>query len=162
MYKTRTRTELRRLAELLACDLETRVLATQMIQFYSTEEKRMLTSEENLTAMLLKWQPGEQTQFHSHGKSIGVFRVLAGTICEETLEDYYVAAKDFDSTETSTFATGAVHRLTCISRVPAISLHIYANAPGGLDEITEYQTDPNGNLLLPGGKPVIARIRKMG
>lgn len=124
-------------------------------------EKTVLVATSNLTAILFAWKPGEQTEYHSHGKSLGLVLPLIGQLQEDLYEKGERISRNLKPGTASILEQGAIHRLWNCKLSPAISLHLYANAPGGLETVEEYQQDEDNELLLQDGTPVLSRIRAM-
>ena len=144
---------LRLLAESMASTLEVRILTMRLGLFCAKEEKAVVQRDDVLLAVLMRWEPGERTDFHSHGDSIGVLRVLVGKMHEETWNGERVETQTLNASDSSDFAAGDIHRLTCTSAGRTVTLHLYANAPRGLQKMTRYATDAADALLLIKGHP---------
>lgn len=89
---------------------------------------------------LLSWLPGQGTGLHDHGRSSGVFCVLAGTLSERSLNRSGSSRRALRPDSQRVFAPGYLHEVSNDSLEPAVSLHVYFP---GLTEMTPYPAQPS-------------------
>ena len=97
-----------------------------------------LATERDAEVWVLSWLPGQGTDLHDHGGSVGAFLVVSGTLTERTLggrpprlrEDRYGAGQG------RSFGRHHIHQVTNTGTEPAVSLHVYSPA---LREMTRYR-----------------------
>jgi mannose-6-phosphate isomerase-like protein (cupin superfamily) len=108
-----------------------------------------LATEPHGEVWILTWLPGQGTDLHDHGGSVGAFVVISGALTEHTLvadprsrspratEHLYVAGRG------RSFGRYHIHQITNTGTEPAVSLHVYSPA---LLEMTRYRIE-DGQLV---------------
>lgn len=74
---------------------------------------------------LLSWLPGQGSGRHDHGRSHGVFTVLAGELTERSGAGRTAARRVLSPGRLRVFAPGYVHEVVNAALEPAVSLHLY-------------------------------------
>jgi predicted metal-dependent enzyme (double-stranded beta helix superfamily) len=100
-----------------------------------------IASEADHEVWLLTWLPGQGTDLHDHGGSVGAFHVLSGTLTEDTVQatdpaSPRITARELGEGAGRRFGSRHIHRITNGSGRPAISLHVYGPA---LTTMTRYR-----------------------
>ncbi len=144
-------------AILLASSPIVQIMAVRLLCI--KKDKMTIFKLGHIAAILIKWAPDERTEFHTHGESVGALRVMSGRIKEEIVLKGTVRRREIPADSCSTFERGDIHRLTCVSQRPTVTLHLYSNDEGGLKAITEYETDFSGELLFSNAAPIEALTR---
>ncbi|MFJ8578169.1 cysteine dioxygenase [Micromonospora sp. NPDC093277] len=99
----------------------------------------------------LSWLPGQGTDLHDHGGSSGAFRVVVGTLTEETVRDGRLRPHRLDAGAGRRFGARHVHVVTNRGDRPAVSVHVYRPA---LRHMTRYR--------LVAGQLVVADVARAG
>ena len=106
-----------------------------------------LAESDGFEIWLLTWLPGQGTELHDHGGSAGAFTIVSGLLTEETLVDAtgrpVLQGRAYAQGEGRAFGPYHVHRITNLSRGPAVSVHVYGPA---LRSMTRYRIE-NEELL---------------
>ena len=81
--------------------------------------------------LLLAWLPGQATDVHAHGGSVGAVRLLVGTLEERRYAlspDGYVERGRWLYRAPAVLREGrsTVHRVAAVGPGPALSLHVYS------------------------------------
>ncbi|WFE99156.1 cysteine dioxygenase family protein [Micromonospora sp. WMMD964] len=76
----------------------------------------------------LSWLPGQGTDLHDHGGSAGAFRVVGGTLIEETVSAGRLRPRLLPTDAGRRFGPRHVHRVTNQGPDPAVSVHVYRPA----------------------------------
>ena len=100
-----------------------------------------LATEDDHEAWLLTSLPGQGTDLHDHGGSVGAFHVLSGTLTEDTVQatdpaSPRITARELGEGAGRRFGSQHIHRITNVSGRPAISIHVYGPA---LTTMTRYR-----------------------
>jgi hypothetical protein len=109
-----------------------------------------LATEPHGEVWILTWLPGQGTELHDHGGSVGAFLVVSGALTERTLvadpPNRSPRATDhlYDAGHGRSFGRYHIHQITNIGHEPAVSLHVYSPA---LREMTRYHVE-NGQLVV--------------
>ncbi len=154
-----TSEQLKNFTILLASSPIVQIFAVRLL--CSKRDRMKLFKLKHITASLYRWDPDEQTEFHTHGEAVGALGVLSGRMKEETLRKDVVLSRVIDADQSSSFDLGVCHRLTCVSQRPAVTLNIYSNDEGGIKEITTFEVNNEGKLLFRDGNPVPVASRRM-
>jgi predicted metal-dependent enzyme (double-stranded beta helix superfamily) len=141
--KTRARRNLVQIATRLAeqTELWEPLVAYDPISRYYAR----LAAEPDFEAWLLTWVPGQGTDWHDHGGSVGAFVVVRGELTERhaTVNPLAPPRIEPESRELSegslrAFGTKHIHQVTNLGIEPAVSVHVYAPS---LVEMTTYAED---------------------
>lgn len=89
-------------------------------------------------AWLLSWLPGQGSGRHDHGRSSGVYTVLAGALTERTAGTAGAGERTLLPGPLRVFAPGFVHEVVNAGLEPAVSLHVYFP---GLTEMPQHGPD---------------------
>ncbi|MFG2049854.1 cysteine dioxygenase [Micromonospora sp. NPDC048935] len=76
----------------------------------------------------LSWLPGQGTDLHDHGGSAGAFRVVHGTLTEETVSSGRLHPRLLAAGVGRRFGPRHVHQVTNQGAMPAVSVHVYRPA----------------------------------
>ncbi|MEO3771256.1 cysteine dioxygenase family protein [Micromonospora sp. B9E7] len=88
---------------------------------------RLAVSDEH-EVWALSWLPGQGTDLHDHGGSSGAFRVVSGTLTEETVTAGRLRPRLLPAGAGRRFGPRHVHRVTNQGPDPAVSVHVYRPA----------------------------------
>ncbi|HEX2130302.1 MAG TPA: cysteine dioxygenase family protein [Actinophytocola sp.] len=72
---------------------------------------------------LLSWLPGQATEPHDHGPSVGAFTIVSGELTEHVLRDG--STRRLAAGQSRVFAPGYAHEVRNEGPDPAVSLHVY-------------------------------------
>jgi hypothetical protein len=109
-----------------------------------------LASEPHGEVWILSWLPGQGTDLHDHGGSVGAFLVVSGVLTEHTLaagpqsRPPQAGHRLYDAGQGRSFGQRHIHQITNTGTGPAVSLHVYSPA---LREMTRYQI-ADGQLVV--------------
>jgi hypothetical protein len=87
---------------------------------------------------LLTWLPGQGTDLHDHGGSVGAFVVVSGELTEETVAGGRLRPGLLAAGSGRRFGAHYVHQVTNRGTKPAISVHAYAPS---LTRMTRYHLE---------------------
>ena len=94
--------------------------------------------DEHLSAWLICWMPGQETELHDHAGSAGAVTVISGTILEQRLAPLGDLVGNLHSRgELFDFDGGAVHRVRHHGTAPATTLHAYSPPLTGMGAYVE-------------------------
>jgi len=112
----------------------------------ATRWYRRLARDREYEIWLLSWLPGQRTDFHDHGGSVGAFTVVRGELRERTVSGTgrARAAAVLAAGGVRTFGPRHVHDVENTASVPAVSIHAYSPP---LAEMRRYQLGPAGLVL---------------
>ena len=83
--------------------------------------------DEHLSAWLICWMPGQETELHDHAGSAGAVTVVSGTILEQRLAPLGDLVGNLHSRgELFDFDAGVVHRVRHHGIAPTTTLHAYS------------------------------------
>ncbi|PWR13081.1 cysteine dioxygenase [Micromonospora acroterricola] len=111
---------------------------------------RLATADDH-EVWALSWLPGQGTDLHDHGGSAGAFRVVAGTLTEETVVSGRLRPRPLAAGAGRRFGPRHVHVVTNRGAEPAVSVHVYRPA---LVRMTRY--------LLADGRLRVAEVAEAG
>ena len=107
-----------------------------------------LRSDDELDVWLISWTPGETTELHDHGGSLGALTVLTGALQEFRWTGDGLRHRRLDAGDQAAFPLGWVHDVTWASAetpAPAPTLSVHAYSPP-LTAMSYYQVT-NRNTL---------------
>ena len=127
----RTGGELRALARWLrALELPWRELARRLPLQPGAHARLRLHRCTTWEVLLLGWLPGQASDLHDHGGSVGLVRLLAGRLDESRLGPsrggHVVRRRRVCAPAVLVEGPRTVHRIENLSDAPAVSLHLYA------------------------------------
>lgn len=85
-----------------------------------------LDSTPDLNIWLLSWPAGTHNTWHDHGESAGAFRVVRGTLLEQTLEGSRRKFRTITAGQGRCFAQNHIHQFANARTGTALSVHVYA------------------------------------
>ncbi|MDQ0376806.1 cysteine dioxygenase [Amycolatopsis thermophila] len=115
---------------------------------YDPDERfsALVESRDDEEIWLLGWLPGQQTDLHDHGSSVGAFTVVSGhlaeTVARRSPEGRAVTELHaLSAGQSRVFGPGYVHQVRNDGPDPAISVHVYRSGgrvmrPYHLDPVT--------------------------
>src|SRR5689334_9391176 len=112
---------------------------------------RRLVATGEYEVWLLTWLPGQATDLHDHGGSVGAFTVVSGALTEETVVGGALRPAELPSGRGRRFGARHVHRVSNRGDEPAISVHAYAPS---LKRMTRYE--------LADGRLRVAEVAEAG
>ena len=94
--------------------------------------------DEHLSAWLICWMPGQETELHDHAGSAGAVSVVSGSLLEQRLMPHGNLVGNLCSHgEVFDFGPSVVHRVRHHGIAPATSLHAYSPPLDGMAAYTE-------------------------
>ena len=94
--------------------------------------------DEHLSAWLICWMPGQETELHDHAGSAGAVTVVSGSLLEQRLMPHgNVSATSTRAGRSSTSSPSVVHRVRHHGAAPATSLHAYSPPLDGMGAYVE-------------------------
>jgi hypothetical protein len=85
-----------------------------------------LDSTPDLNIWLLSWPAGTHNDWHDHGESAGAFRVVRGTLLEQTLEGNRREFRTITAGQGGSFEQNHIHQFANVRAGTALSVHVYA------------------------------------
>lgn len=88
-----------------------------------------LRSDDELDVWLISWVPGQTTELHDHGGSLGALTVIAGALQEFRWAGNRLRHRRLDAGDQGSFPLGWVHDVTwapSAAPTPTLSVHAYS------------------------------------
>ncbi|NJQ03827.1 cysteine dioxygenase [Streptomyces zingiberis] len=108
-----------------------------------------LESDEAHEVWLLTWLPGQGTEIHGHGGSVGAFTVVRGELTEyafpPTSQPVHPVARRLPEGGLRAFGRRYIHQVTNEGEEPAVSIHAYSPS---LSAMSYYRHLPDGRLVV--------------
>jgi hypothetical protein len=88
----------------------------------------------NFEVKLLTWEKDQESDWHDHGGSSGVFAVTAGALAERYrgADAVSIASRTFEVGQHGTFGPNHIHDVLHVNGRPAVSVHAYSPPLTGL------------------------------
>jgi predicted metal-dependent enzyme (double-stranded beta helix superfamily) len=105
-----------------------------------------LHSEDELDVWLISWVPGQATELHDHGGSLGALTLISGALHEYRWDGEELRHRRLDAGDQAGFPLGWVHDVTWSpgdqAPAPALSVHAYSPPLTAMSyyEVTERNT----------------------
>ena len=94
--------------------------------------------DEHLSAWLICWMPGQETELHDHAGSAGAVTVVSGSLLEQRLMPHGALVGDLHSHgQVFDFGPSVIHRVRHHGVAPATSLHAYSPPLDGMGAYVE-------------------------
>ncbi|MBO0884097.1 MAG: cysteine dioxygenase family protein [Mycobacterium sp.] len=93
-----------------------------------------LRSDDEMDVWLISWVPGQATELHDHGGSLGALTLLSGSLDEFRWDGKQLRRRRLEAGDQASFPLGWVHDVvwaptgsaTSISAGPTLSVHAYS------------------------------------
>lgn len=115
------------------------------VTHHSDDERHpvCLLSSDEVELWVIGWTPGQGLEFHDHGGSVGLLRVVAGQLHDVELSRGRTATRSLGPGSVRRLRSTTIHAVNNAGTAPATSIHAYSPPLTGM---THY--DESGQVLV--------------
>jgi len=104
-----------------------------------------LHDDDDLDVWLISWAPGDATELHDHGGSLGALTVISGTLHESRWDGTQLRYRLLESGDQAAFPLGWVHDVGSTGNASLETLSVHAYSPP-LTTMSYYEVTPRQTL----------------